>query len=255
MQTSQSIDASMIQTISRIIKESGIRGLYRGVASPLLAAAFVFAVSFWGYDVGQQLIRYLGTHEKLSISELCLAGGLSGIPSALVLAPFERLKVLMQTESRYTSMIQCGLDVVREGGVGGLFRGTILTLLRDVPGSLTWFGTYEYMKYSAMLHFGYASSELPSIAILVSGGLAGMVCWTVSMPADLLKTKLQSAPDGTYAGLMDVFHEATHEKGILALFKGLVPALIRAFPANAACFFGVELSKKALDLVESALFT
>jgi solute carrier family 25 carnitine/acylcarnitine transporter 20/29 len=37
------------------------------------------------------------------------------------------------------------------------------------------------------------------------------------------------------------------EEGIGALFKGVAPALVRAFPANAACFLGMEASKSALD--------
>jgi solute carrier family 25 (mitochondrial carnitine/acylcarnitine transporter), member 20/29 len=32
-----------------------------------------------------------------------------------------------------------------------------------------------------------------------------------------------------------------------ALYKGLGPALIRAFPANAACFLGVEVAKTLLN--------
>jgi Mitochondrial carrier protein len=37
------------------------------------------------------------------------------------------------------------------------------------------------------------------------------------------------------------------ERGILGLYNGLGPTLIRAFPANAALFLGVELGKRAFD--------
>jgi len=36
-------------------------------------------------------------------------------------------------------------------------------------------------------------------------------------------------------------------EGPSALFKGLAPAMLRAFPANAACFLGVEFARKFLD--------
>nr|CAI5824620.1 unnamed protein product [Callosobruchus analis]CAI5864432.1 unnamed protein product [Callosobruchus analis] len=36
-------------------------------------------------------------------------------------------------------------------------------------------------------------------------------------------------------------------EGPLALYKGITPVLIRAFPANAACFVGFELCKQFLD--------
>ena len=37
------------------------------------------------------------------------------------------------------------------------------------------------------------------------------------------------------------------ERGIIGLYGGLGPTLIRAFPANAALFLGVELGKRAFD--------
>ena len=37
------------------------------------------------------------------------------------------------------------------------------------------------------------------------------------------------------------------EDGVGALFKGLGPAMLRAFPANAACFLGREVCLKFLN--------
>jgi hypothetical protein len=37
------------------------------------------------------------------------------------------------------------------------------------------------------------------------------------------------------------------ERGIGGLYSGLLPTLVRAFPANAALFLGVELSKRFFD--------
>lgn len=39
------------------------------------------------------------------------------------------------------------------------------------------------------------------------------------------------------------------EGGYPALFRGVGPAMLRAFPANAACFLGVEVSKKAMHAI------
>lgn len=71
----------------------------------------------------------------------CFAGGFSAIPATAVMAPSERIKVLLQTaeKGRYKGMIDCGVHVLREGGVRSLFKGTFATLLRDVPGSIAWF--------------------------------------------------------------------------------------------------------------------
>lgn len=94
--------------------------------------------------MGQRLVRYAQPETKgeLSIAQKCFAGGFSAIPATAVMAPSERIKVLLQTaeKGRYKGMIDCGLHVFREGGIRSLFRGTFATLMRDVPGSVAWFG-------------------------------------------------------------------------------------------------------------------
>jgi len=43
------------QTIAR----DGLRGLYRGMAAPLLGITPMYAVCFWGYEQGRRLSRLL----------------------------------------------------------------------------------------------------------------------------------------------------------------------------------------------------
>jgi len=43
-----------------------------------------------------------------------------------------------------------------------------------------------------------------------------------------------TAPEGKYPnGIRSVFMELMHEEGLLALYKGVTPVMLRAFPANA----------------------
>ena len=94
--------------------------------------------------MGQRLVRWsdpsIGSQD-LTIAQKCFAGGFSAIPATAVMAPSERIKVLLQTaeKGKYKGMIDCGVHVFREGGVRSLFKGTFATLLRDVPGSVAWF--------------------------------------------------------------------------------------------------------------------
>merc|ERR1712130_647178 len=92
-----------------------------------------------------------------------------------------------------------------------------------------------------------ANGALSPLAIMAAGGCAGMACWIVAIPPDVLKSRYQTAPEGTYAGLYDVYKTLVKEEGHAALYRGLGPALLRAFPANAACFMGMELTRKALS--------
>jgi len=45
---------------------------------------------------------------------------------------------------------------------------------------------------------------------------------------------MSTAPEGTYPnGVRDVFRHVMKEEGPAALFRGLTPVMLRAFPANA----------------------
>ncbi len=44
---------------------------------------------------------------------------------------------------------------------------------------------------------------------------------------------LPAAPEGKYVGIRGVFVELMRTEGPTALFRGLTPVMIRAFPANA----------------------
>merc|ERR1712157_77687 len=229
--------------------KEGIRGLYRGVSAPLCAIAPVFAVCFWGYDMGKRIVMTgTGTVEELTILQICLAGGFSAIPTTAIMAPSERIKCLLQIQQqgqvkKYSGMMDCLVKVYREGGIQSVYKGTGATLLRDIPASIAYFGTYELVKKEMTRYQGIPTSQLSTSAVLLAGGLAGMVNWCVCIGPDTLKSRYQTAPEGTYRNLWHVYKELVRNEGHSALFRGLGPALIRAFPANAACFYGMEVSK------------
>ena len=113
------------------------------------------------------------------------------------------------------------------------------------------FGVYEFAKLELTKMQGYEDpSKLSPVAVLTAGGMAGMANWIVSIPPDVLKSRYQSAPPGRYSSLLDVYRHLMATEGPGALFAGIRPALIRAFPANAACFMGMEMARKALSFMD-----
>ena len=90
----------------------------------------------------------------------------------------------------------------REGGIRSLYRGTVLTLARDVPASGCYFGFYEFVK-DQLTPAG--ATGLSTGGVLIAGGCAGMANWAVAIPPDTLKTRFQSDTTGKYLGTMDVY--------------------------------------------------
>ena len=246
-------NVSVFAILRNTIASEGMPGLYRGVAAPIVAVSPIYALSFWGYDMGQRVVNLFrrDPSSPMTLAHICVAGGLSAFPATAVMAPTERIKCLMQVNPKYTGMPDCARQVYNEGGFKSLFKGTALTLMRDVPGSIAWFGTYEIAKRELTRMQGINDqSQLSPVAVLTAGGFAGMACWGVCIPFDTLKSRFQTAPEGKYGNVLDVYRHLVKEEGAGALFTGFRPAMIRAFPANAACFLGMEVAKKALAFLD-----
>ena len=92
------------------------------------------------------------------------------------------------------------------------------------------------------------TNQLSPLAVLTAGGLAGVFAWPVIIPLDVLKSRFQS--NDSYQNMRDVYQKVIAEGGAGALYAGLRPAMIRAFPANAACFFGMEVARKMLSFMD-----
>jgi solute carrier family 25 carnitine/acylcarnitine transporter 20/29 len=244
-----------IDVVKKTLARDGITGLYRGMVPPILGVTPIFAVSFWAYDASKNLIyKFTPNREskQLSVGELATAGFMSAVPTTLITAPVERAKVLLQVqgqggaEHRYKGVLDVMKHLYKEGGMRSIFRGTGATLARDGPGSAAYFAAYEVTK-RALTPAGASSSDLNLGVVIFSGGMAGVAMWSIAIPPDVLKSRLQSAPTGTYSGLMDCARKTIAQDGMTALWRGFGPAMARAFPANAATFLGVEASRKLMD--------
>ena len=245
--TAASSGSSTFQHLRTIFVAEGLSGLYRGVSAPLLAVTPAFAISFYSYDLAKRGIREVSSSQtEMTVAQNCLAGAFSGIPLAAVVAPSERIKCLMQVDkTRFSGFGDCLQQVYKEGGLRSVFRGLGATCIRDVPGNAAYFGTYEVLRRELCRLEG---TQTPTLyATLFAGGMAGVANWIVALPADTLKSRLQTAPAGKYRNLFDVFQQLVRQEGFKALFRGLSPALLRAFPSNAACLAAVETARSLFE--------
>ncbi|KAJ3882684.1 mitochondrial carrier domain-containing protein [Lentinula edodes] len=243
-----------IDVVKKILVRDGVLGVYRGIVPPLLGVTPIFAVSFWAYDASKKLISALTKSDTLSTTQLAAAGFLSAVPSTAVTAPVERAKVLLQvqgqglSEQKYKGVTGVLRHMYQEGGLRSVFRGSGATLARDGPGSAAYFAAYEVTK-KALTPAGSSPSDLNLGSIICAGGVAGVAMWSLAIPPDVLKSRIQADPKDTYSGILDCARKTIAQDGVAALWKGFGPAMARAFPANAATFLGVELSRKLLDKV------
>lgn len=101
-----------------------------------------------------------------------------------------------------------------------------MSSLTNHPFLLRYFAAYELTK-KMLTPAGASPSELNLGAIVVAGGTAGIAMWSIAIPPDVLKSRIQSAPTGTYSGFMDCARKTIAADGVRALWKGLGPAMAR----------------------------
>ena len=89
----------------------------------------------------------------LGVGELLLAGSGAGVAFWTVALPFDTIKSVMQVEGlggreggRGRGMVGVARRLVREGGVGRLFRGWQGAFGRAVPGSAATLATFDLVK-------------------------------------------------------------------------------------------------------------
>eukprot|EP01091_Cochliopodium_minus_P016062 TRINITY_DN58_c1_g1_i1.p1 TRINITY_DN58_c1_g1~~TRINITY_DN58_c1_g1_i1.p1 ORF type:complete len:299 (-),score=66.53 TRINITY_DN58_c1_g1_i1:39-935(-) len=247
---------STLDCAMQSIRSGGFFSLYRGMLAPLVGVTPMYMICFLGYGVGKQIFTTDECYKNPSGNNLVkigLAGATSGIFTTPVLAPLERIKCILQIQenaikagtqvTQYKGATDCGLSIYRNGGIGALYRGFWSTMARDCVASFFYFSTYAFLKH----HLSSADGSTSVLATLFAGGCAGVTNWLGCIPIDTLKSKYQTAPDGKYPnGIRDVFRDVVRNEGYGALYRGIGPTMIRAFPANAACFLGVETALKAL---------
>eukprot|EP00094_Tigriopus_californicus_P005475 TCALIF_05277-PA protein Name:"Similar to dif-1 Protein dif-1 (Caenorhabditis elegans)" AED:0.11 eAED:0.11 QI:0/0/0/0.5/1/1/2/0/319 len=237
--------------VIKTVKLEGFTGLYKGMGAPLVGVAPIFALMFMGFGFGKK-IQQNDPDEELTNAQLGIAGGVAGVLTTVVMAPGERIKCILQVQQaatgppKYKGPVDVVQSLYRTGGIRSIYRGTCATLLRDIPANAAYFTSYEIIKRN-MAPAGGDPSQLSLGRTLLAGGLAGICNWVVALPPDVIKSRLQTAPDGTYNGVRDLFRHLLKEEGPKALFRGFVPTMLRAVPANACCFLGYEVTMSSLD--------
>lgn len=100
------------------------------------------------------------------------------------------------------------------------------------------------IKDEQVLQVDAKSSAASSVKSFLSGGFGGVSAVLVGHPFDLTKTRLQTAPDGTYKGGLDVVKKTIAADGVKGMYRGMGPPLVGVTPIFAISFWSYDVGKK-----------
>eukprot|EP00123_Amoebidium_parasiticum_P016249 comp23354_c0_seq1/m.38569 comp23354_c0_seq1/g.38569 ORF comp23354_c0_seq1/g.38569 comp23354_c0_seq1/m.38569 type:complete len:293 (-) comp23354_c0_seq1:461-1339(-) len=227
-----------------VVTTEGIGGLYKGLTASLLRQVMYSTTRFATYDIFKEMFESgdgapLPFYKKVASAALAGSiGGFAGCPADVTNVRMQADGLKPPAERRgYKNAIDGMIKIAKEGGVRSLFKGGSPTVARGglvTVGQLAFYDQFKQMLES-LLHMK-DGMVLHASASTLAGGVATLL----TMPMDVVKTRMMNSYPGQYKGLGDCLIQTVKVNGVAGLFKGFVPAFIRLGPHTVLTFLSLE---------------
>ena len=255
------------QILFSIHRIEGWRALFKGLGPNLVAVVPARAINFYSYGNGKRIIsNTFNNGEEAAWVHLC-AAATAGFATGTATNPIWLVKTRLQLDKsnaeksglqatrRYRNALDCTMQTVQKEGVRGLYRGLSASYLGVSESTLQWV-LYERMKlFLRDREKELAASErahttwdwvLRHGGELGAAGSAKFLAALVTYPHEVLRTRLRLAPLGDgqikYTSIVQCFKTIWKEEGLVSLYGGLIPHMLRVVP-SAAITFGMYVCR------------
>lgn len=192
-----------------------------------------------------------GQKMKKSFMTDFLIGGVSAAVSKTVVAPIERVKLLLQVqdasstikaENRYKGIGDCFARVAKEQGIASFWRGNLANVIRYFPTQALNFAFKDF--YKSLTPKRDPKTQFWSFLAVnsLSGGMAGATSLSVVYPLDFGRTRLAadvgSGKDREFTGLVDCLMKTAKKDGPAGLYRGFGISVVGII-AYRASYFGM----------------
>jgi solute carrier family 25 (mitochondrial citrate transporter), member 1 len=249
-----------IKTGVEIAKKETPLGLYKGLGAVLTGIIPKMAIRFTSYEWYKQLLA--NEEGQITGGANFLAGLAAGVTEAVaVVCPMEVVKIRLQAQHhsmsdpldvpKYRNAAHACYTVIREEGIGALYRGVSLTALRQGTNQAANFTAYTELKEILQQRQEDPTAPLPSWKTSIIGLISGAVGPFSNAPIDTIKTRLQrtpAEPGQTAMGrIVMIANQMWKQEGIRAFWMGITPRVMRVAPGQAVTFAVYEYLKRILE--------
>jgi len=191
------------------------------------------------------------------------AGLCAGVTEAVaVVQPMEVVKIRLQSQyhslsdpldvPKYRSAPHAALTLMREEGLGALYRGVSLTALRQGTNQAVNFTAYtEFKELLQRWQPEYQGKNLPSYQTTLIGLISGAMGPFSNAPIDTIKTRIQNTPaqpgQSGITRITLIMKDMFKQEGFRAFYKGITPRVMRVAPGQAVTFTVYEFLKKHIE--------
>ncbi|XP_052803428.1 probable mitochondrial glutathione transporter SLC25A40 [Mya arenaria] len=252
-----------MDALVKITRNEGITSLWSGLPPTLVMAVPATVVYFTTYEQIKWHLGYSYGSQSSDWWKPLMAGGSARVFAVSVISPLEFIRTKMQSEQlTYVRVWEAVKATVSQNGPLSMWRGLGATLLRDVPFSVLYWGSYETMKSHVLANQG--RPQLTFLESFTAGGLAASVAGVLTLPFDVIKTHRQIELGEVVFGkgkkevtsTWRLIHNLYQNQGLNAIFSGLTPRIMKVAPACAIMISTYEFSKaffrkRNLELLEN----
>jgi len=234
---------NIFKTYNHIIKNEGLRSLYKGNLTNCLKVIPTYGLKFGFTDF---FINYFKTDNKYNRITIFKAGLLSGFLQTTITYPLDlirtRLSILENLGIRYKGIYNCGINTVRKEGIKSLYKGYNPAIFLGT--------TYVGLQ---MLFYNIYKNELfrnnkGLYVPLLCGSFTGISNTLFLYPLDIIKRRLQvngiNNKKKIYKNVRNCVNKIIYKEGLIGLYRGLSISLIKVIPSSALQFGLYELLLK-----------
>lgn len=232
-----------------MIKEGGIRSLWRGNGTSVVKIAPESAFKFAAYEEIKRLM--VGESGKeITVKERFAAGSIAGAIAQTAIFPMEVVKtrLAISTTGQYTGLLDCGLKILKKEGIRSFYRGYLPNLIGIIPYAGIDLTIYETLKLMYLRN--HPDRKDPGVIVLLLCGSVSSTCGQLaSYPLALIRTRLQAqATEDAKGGPMALAKNIIKTEGLKGLYRGLLPNFIKVLPAVSISYVVYEHTKSLLGL-------
>lgn len=238
--------------IRNIYVNEGFRALFRGLGPNLVGVIPARSINFFTYGFSKDVLssNFNAGNEAPWIH--LMSGISAGFVTSTATNPIWLIKTRLQLDKHkglhYKNSWDCLKYVVKTEGVKSLYKGLSASYLGSVESTLQWV-LYEQMKFFINKRSLHKQGEkttkdhiLEWSARSGAAGAAKFVASLITYPHEVVRTRLRQAPlESTgkpkYTGLIQTFKLVLKEEGLVLMYGGLTPHLLRTVP-NSIIMFG-----------------
>ncbi|KAI9595641.1 mitochondrial carrier domain-containing protein [Syncephalis fuscata] len=256
--------------LTSFYRQEGFAALFKGLGPNLVGVIPSRAIQFAVYGNGKQFLTNMNGGQESSLIHLT-AASTAGICTATLTNPIWLVKTRMQlqasnsstTARTYKNSLDCVVQVVRNEGIRGLYRGLSASYLGVTEGAIQWVLYERCKKFVRDRHARKAESMAATdnnehwLEMLGAAAVAKLCAALSTYPHEVVRTRLREVSQRKYHGLASTFMTIWREEGFTALYGGLPAHLLRVVPNAAIMFLCYEAilatarSKNSIQIVDT----